>query len=64
MTASTITSRLMSALPESVWAEANRRLRLVPELWKLAEDDQILQALCEIGGDEARWRPGSLALVA
>ena len=59
-----ITARLMAALPESVWAEANRRLRLVPELWKLAEDDQILEALCKLGGEEVRWRPGNIALAA
>jgi tetratricopeptide (TPR) repeat protein len=59
-----ITARLMASLPESIWAEANRRIRLVPELWKLAEDDQILDALCKLGGEEARWRPGNIALAA
>ncbi len=60
----TLTTRLMSALPESLWAEANRRLRLVPELWKLAEDEAVLKAFCALGGEEARWRIGNLGLAA
>jgi tetratricopeptide (TPR) repeat protein len=64
MPSANITARLMASLPESIWAEANRRIRLVPELWKLAEDDQILDALCKLGGEEARWRPGNIALAA
>src|SRR5512137_1505565 len=64
MSSANITARLMAALPESIWAEANRRLRLVPELWKLAEDDQVLDALCKLGGDEPQWRPGNIALAA
>jgi tetratricopeptide (TPR) repeat protein len=63
-TSSAITSRLLSALPESVWAEANRRLRLVPELRDLARDDAILDAFCALGGDPSAWRPGALALAA
>ena len=64
MSSANITARLMAALPESIWAEANRRLRLVPELWKLAEDEQVLEALCKLGGDENQWRPGNIALTA
>ncbi len=61
-TSFTITSRLLKALPESAWAEATRRLRLVPELANLAQDGVILEALCALGGDLSNWRPGSLAL--
>src|SRR5689334_19676781 len=61
---STITSRLLASLPEAIWAEANRRLRLVPELWTLAEDDAALTAFCSLGGDPLNWRPGPLALAA
>jgi tetratricopeptide (TPR) repeat protein len=59
-----ITARLLASLPESIWAEANRRLRLVPELWTLAEDDAVLTAFCALGGDPLNWRPGPLALAA
>ena len=61
-TSFTITPRLLKALPESAWAEAARRLRLVPELENLARDNVILEALCALGGDLSNWRPGSLAL--
>jgi len=61
---STLTARLLASLPESLWAEANRRLRLVPELWTLADDDEVLTAFCALGGDPLNWRPGPLALTA
>ncbi|MGH2522393.1 MAG: tetratricopeptide repeat protein, partial [Anaerolineales bacterium] len=60
---STVTSRLMAALPEALWAEAGRRLRLVPELWALAEDPEVLEAFCALR-DPHGWRPGPLALSA
>jgi tetratricopeptide (TPR) repeat protein len=44
---STVTSRLIASLPESLWPEAVRRLRRVPELWALAENDEVLQAFLE-----------------
>ena len=50
-TSFTITPRLLKALPESIWAEATRRLRLVPELGNLARDNVILEAFCALGGD-------------
>src|SRR5437016_11729001 len=59
-----ITARLLATLPEVIWAEANRRLRLVPELWALAEDEDVLTALCALGDDPLNWRPGPLALAA
>src|SRR3972149_5213339 len=61
-TSFTITARLLKALPESTWAEASRRLRLVPELGDLARDTVVLEAFCALGGDLSNWRPGALAL--
>ena len=61
-TSFTITARLLKALPESTWAEASRRLRLVPELGDLARDNVVLEAFCALGGDLSNWRPGALAL--
>lgn len=58
-----ITSRLLAELPEALWAEANRRLRLVPELSALAEEAVVLAAWCALRA-ESLWRPGSLALAA
>lgn len=58
-----ITSRLLVELPEALWAEANRRLRLVPELWALAEEEAVLAAWCALH-HESLWRPSSLALAA
>ncbi len=57
-----LTSHLLAALPESIWAEANRRLRLVPELLKLAQDGSVYEAFTALGGDPLNWRPGPLAL--
>ena len=59
-----LTSHLLAALPESIWAEANRRLRLVPELWDLAQDGAVREAFAALGGDPLHWRPGPLALAA
>src|SRR3990170_612592 len=61
---STITSRRIAVLPESLWPEASRRLRLAPELWALAADPQILEAFCALGGDARKWTAGPLAMAA
>src|SRR5688572_5765264 len=45
-----VTARLIASLPESLWPEAVRRLRRVPALWALAENDEILQAFIEQAG--------------
>ncbi len=42
-----VTARLIASLPESLWPEAVRRLRRVPELWALAENPEIFQAFAE-----------------
>lgn len=58
-----LTSQLLSALPESSWGEASRRLTLLPELRRLAEDDpSLLDAFCALSRDARAWRPGRLAL--
>src|SRR5512144_1700280 len=73
-----IAARLIAGLPETLWPEALRRLRRVPELWTLAENDDILAAFIEqvssprsstgplqaTGGSAAQWRPGPMALAA
>lgn len=58
----TLTSRLMSALPEALWAEVNRRLRACPELWRLAHEADVLDVFLLAGSDLHQWRPGPLGL--
>ena len=57
---------ILAALPEQRWAEATRRLKLVPELWEVAHEPDVLQAwLTSAASDfEGTWRPGRLAMIA
>ncbi|MBI3761068.1 MAG: tetratricopeptide repeat protein [Chloroflexi bacterium] len=59
---STLISRLMAALPESLWAEVTRRLRACPELWLAAHEPETLDAFLELDADLDQWRPGPLGL--
>lgn len=63
----TITETLLSTLPESLWSEAVRRLKLTPALWaQAATDEATLDAFCLTGasGNPNTWRPATLALAA
>lgn len=53
-----------TSLPETVWAEVNRRLRLEPALWELTTFQNVIAAFLEAGSDLALWRPGQLGLAA
>ncbi|MEK7278760.1 MAG: hypothetical protein AAB427_15520, partial [Chloroflexota bacterium] len=55
---------LFTSLPEAVWAEVNRRVRVEPALWALANADGVMSTFVSGGGDLTRWRPGPLALLA
>ena len=55
---------ILAALPEARWAEATRRLKLVPELWEVAHEPEVLQAWLAAADFEANWRPGRLAMIA
>ncbi len=53
-----------ASLPETVWAEVNRRLRVEPALWQLANTGNLLVTFTKLGDDLACWRPGHLGLLA
>lgn len=53
-----------TSLPESVWAEVNRRLRVEPALWQLANTGNLLATFVKLGDDLTLWRPGQLGLIA
>ncbi|MBI3241433.1 MAG: hypothetical protein HYZ49_03975, partial [Chloroflexi bacterium] len=53
-----------TSLPENVWAEINRRLRVEPALWQLAQAGNLLATFVKLGDDLSAWRPGHLGLLA
>jgi tetratricopeptide (TPR) repeat protein len=53
-----------TSLPETVWAEVNRRLRVEPALWQLANTGNLLATFVKLGDDLTLWRPGQLGLLA
>ena len=53
-----------ASLPESVWAEVNRRLRAEPAAWELADNTEVVAAWVRRGSDLNQWRPGPLGLTA
>ncbi|MEK7327389.1 MAG: hypothetical protein AAB217_19255 [Chloroflexota bacterium] len=53
-----------ASLPETVWAEVNRRLRVEPALWQLANTGNLLATFVKLGDDLTLWRPGQLGLTA
>ena len=56
---------ILAALPEQRWAEATRRLKLVPELWEAAHEPDVLRAWIDQAAEfDAVWRPGRLAMLA
>ncbi|MGQ0604335.1 MAG: tetratricopeptide repeat protein [Anaerolineales bacterium] len=67
----TLTEKLITSLPESLWTEAIRRLKLTPALWALAEtDNSTLDAFRVIGANgnpnalSEATRPAALGLAA
>jgi tetratricopeptide (TPR) repeat protein len=67
----TLTEKLITSLPDSLWSETVRRLKLAPELWQLAEsDDATLKAFVaaaakgDVSTESKAPRPATLALAA
>ncbi|MEK7311002.1 MAG: hypothetical protein AAB382_03430, partial [Chloroflexota bacterium] len=53
-----------TSLPESLWPEVNRRLRLESALWELTAIKDVVAAFLDLGDDLVLWRPGQLGLAA
>src|SRR3970282_2243830 len=53
-----------ASLPESVWAEVNRRLRAEPAAWELVDNSEVVAAWVKRGPDLNQWRAGPLGLTA
>ena len=54
----TPTAQLMSDLPEGLWTEGVRRLKRVPAMWRMAENDELRRAFAEHGRAPRPPRPG------